>query len=37
MKSAFEIRGGGSPDMVQGTIKAKRSEIAVFYTEAGIE
>ena len=37
MKSAFEIRGGGSPDMVQGTIKAKRTEIAVFYTEAGIE
>ncbi|MCR5432298.1 MAG: alanyl-tRNA editing protein [Lachnospiraceae bacterium] len=37
MKASFEIRGGGSADMVQGTIKATRTEIAVFYTETGIE
>ena len=37
MKTRFEIRGGGSPDLVQGRFKATRGDIAVFYTEVGID
>ena len=33
MKTSFEIRGGGTPDMVQGTIRGTREKIASYLSQ----
>lgn len=33
MKASFEIRGGGTPDMVQGTIRGSREKIASYLSQ----